>query len=1300
MSSYNAHERRVRSDTVQFLEGYIQHRCHYSWFVILGDRTDRAGWAANQAGLLVHGHLELLGEAWFSHRAEDAQKEARWWHDVRCKIAALRTLAEEPGNHTVSWIAADTFVDPAFARKRMPFVRMNTLLDLDPPPATHSLSRLCAAWFRLQRTHAPSAITPVMMRDELAVVERLRANYAKRRRDDEKRAIRREARTAPSAALTRFVHDPGNTAWQALQVFAFRPRSRFHRTVRVRAPDRSLVRAAGRRRRSEAARKVARAADYHLRLVPEDMHGYRSLRTDLIRLVREPGVPDRRLTQFLERLMPRAGETLEEYAAFLHDLPGVLPLLPGLPSSLYAGDLLNALRTRTLHDIGRRLAVLREADPEIREQALEQRPRSLAAAAKAVAAIEHAGFADRIAALVQKHWPDADPGHLARCAAHLGVWRGIEYLLETMVGRVAPQTLPARITWRVSPGDAGSHPLDVTFTNLKVPDGWFAMALPAICVDFAGFHHYAHFGCDGGYICVHQGPERLPVMGGFLVTAGDAVLLNNLQGGLTRGANTARRRQRLANGVRNVLGRVGRPVVMQDLGFNALSLPNELGLPARHMQLELPEIRLDLKPADQASASSSSSTPQREEAIMGSQIVITEKGSQARDVSAAVGTRYGRVLAAEGHLLELVEPADVNPEWKRWSTELLMPPGGLYPLTPAAATNRRRKLKAIREALRRAERVWIATDADREGQLIGQEILEFCHFRGAVMRVLFVAQDPETIREAFAAARPNSEQANLYAAAVARRQVDQICNLSLTRAATVTLRPNGRGVIGVGRVRTPTLGIVCRRELEIRAFRPVSYWRIAARCVAASGGRFTLWHDPEERILDKGDAFTLAARVTGMEGPLSVEATRKRRRPPGLFDLPSLQQACNRRFGWTSARTLELAQSLYDGEGRKILTYPRAETRYLPESAKGDFLEMIVGLRRAGVAAWSGAAVPEPPVIRTGKAGSFWDAGLAGCSHHALIPNVRTIGELPSILARLSEDERQLFDLVARACLAAVMEDHEFLQTDVVLELDGREFKATGRQTQEPGWTAVLPPVSRGKENDADAQALPSLGNGELARVTEAEAEPRATRPPPRYSEGALIAAMQNAWRFVDEGPLRARLQEAKGIGTAATRDGIIAGLRKQRLLTDKGRNLVPTEAGLELHRVLEAADPSLGDPVLTAELECLLDSVATGVESMDRVMETICSAAGASIRRLVAKSGSVSTGALAAGEKNPGSGKTGRSRSRGGGAARAPTTKMIAFAKDLAKRKSVDLPEGWDSDSSVCRAFLDEHAGPRRRQS
>jgi hypothetical protein len=191
---------------------------------------------------------------------------------------------------------------------------------------------------------------------------------------------------------------------------------------------------------------------------------------------------------------------------------------------------------------------------------------------------------------------------------------------------------------------------------------------------------------------------------------------------------------------------------------------------------------------------------------MADQIVITEKTSQPKDVRAAIGSRYNDVLPAEGHLFDLLEPEDVVPAWKRWSP-ILLRPEGLYGTRPAEGGNKAAKLKAIREALRTAKRVWLATDCDREGQLIGQEILEHYEYRGQVMRVLFTAQDSQTIRDAFGRAKPNTEYARLYAAAVARRQADQIYNLSLTRTATVILGQSARRVIGVGRVKTPLIDL-------------------------------------------------------------------------------------------------------------------------------------------------------------------------------------------------------------------------------------------------------------------------------------------------------------------------------------------------------------------------------------------------------------------------------------------------------------------------------------------------------------
>ncbi len=650
------------------------------------------------------------------------------------------------------------------------------------------------------------------------------------------------------------------------------------------------------------------------------------------------------------------------------------------------------------------------------------------------------------------------------------------------------------------------------------------------------------------------------------------------------------------------------------------------------------------------------------------QLVITEKNSQARDVRAAVGNRYGQILPAEGHLIELLEPEDVTPDWKRWTAALLRP-DGLYGMRAAPGGNKASKLAAIKDALRTAKRVWLATDCDREGQLIGQEILEHLGYRGEVQRVMFTAQDPQTIRDAFAQAKPNAEYARLYAAAVARRQADQIYNLSLTRTATVTLAPrNGgaRAVVGVGRVKTPTLAIVCRRELEIRRFVPQAYFEVVATATAAAG-QFRMRHAPEPRLAKRADADAAAVLAEGFAGPLAVKVEEKRQGPPRLHDLPSLQRLCGSRFGWPAAKTLEVAQELYDGQGKKIITYPRAETRYLPESLIADVPGIVAALR-AGQA-FAAIPVPEPPVLRRGASGTFHDKGLAGVSHHAVIPNVNTVGGLKAIWPRLSGDERRLFDVIARSYLAAMMPDHRYRQTTATLDVHGHAFRAVGRQAIELGWRAAFPDWRPAEEKGEDAQPLPALRHGETARLSDAAVEDKETRPPPRYNEGTLVEAMQSAWRFIDDPALRERLREAKGIGTPATRAEVIRGLKAQDFLVADGKHIVPTERGLALFDVLERADPALVDPGVTAQLELLLDEVLVGRQEMMGAIDAVCAQALRIIGRLTDGAGAVSSLPIANPATPPAPAGTRRGRKpaaaerTGKGAARRPRRRKAAAA-------------------------------------
>ncbi|QCN96369.1 DNA topoisomerase III [Azospirillum argentinense] len=739
-------------------------------------------------------------------------------------------------------------------------------------------------------------------------------------------------------------------------------------------------------------------------------------------------------------------------------------------------------------------------------------------------------------------------------------------------------------------------------------------------------------------------------------------------------------------------------------------------------------------------------------------LIITEKSSQAKDLRAALGDRYGRILPAEGHLLRLAEPDEVNPDWKRWSPTLLKP-DGLYPTRPDSGGNKTAKLAAIKAALKGCDQVILATDCDREGQLIGQEILEHLGFRGRVQRALFTAQDPKTIRDAFAKLKPNNELRPLYEAAVARQQADQIFNLSLTRTATKTLlAPGTRGVIGIGRVKTPTLSIVCLRELEIRNFKPEDYFEVVATATAA-GGSFLMRHapPPKDRIKDRARAEAIARAADGHDGPLSVTVEDRRQAPPKLYDLPALQKTCGQRWGWTADRTLEVAQELYDGEGKKLITYPRAEARYLSENQIADVPAITGALTRLRGFAHLDIS---RPVIRRGKSGHFCDKALEGVSHHAIVPNVNVLDDLESRLNRLTDDEKRLYALICRSYLAAVMPDYEYRQTTVLMNVpvEGKPvvFRAVGRIPLKLGWKAAFSSAETdGKPDEKEEeQTLPPLVDGEPARLSEPRVEAKRTQAPPRYNEGTLVDAMQNAWRFVEDPALRDRLKEAKGIGTPATRAEIIKGLRRQNLLGADGKWLVPTPAGLQLFETLRGAAPTLVDPGTTALWEMRLDEVVVGRADFRSVIDGIADEAGRLIGVLVGNQGpavdlGVRGGPIRAGRgagrrrsTSPrAAGTTPRPRTRkvavaavgvdgeapktprrsrkakaapeapdsmspvadaappapaappSGARRKAPTDKMVAFARSLADRKGVELPNMVLQDFDSCRQFLDQHA-------
>ncbi|WP_417794912.1 DNA topoisomerase [Terasakiella pusilla] len=663
-------------------------------------------------------------------------------------------------------------------------------------------------------------------------------------------------------------------------------------------------------------------------------------------------------------------------------------------------------------------------------------------------------------------------------------------------------------------------------------------------------------------------------------------------------------------------------------------------------------------------------------------IIITEKTSQKKDLAAAIGNKYGEILAAEGHLLSLQEPQKVNGKWGKWSFDLLKP-DDFYPTCPApdASPSARNKLMAIEAGLKTADKVILATDCDREGQLIGEELLRHYRFKGPVERAIFTAQDEKTLRQAFEKLEPNDKYQNLGQAAVARQQADQVYNLSLTRAATVALKEPGQyGAIGIGRVKTPTLAIVCIRELEIQKFSESDYYHIVATA-QTEAGTLMLKHAPKDKITDKARADELRGHADGFNGPLKATKTVKTKKPPKLLDLPELQKICSRKWGWNADKTLEIAQELYDGDGKKIQTYPRAESRYLSENQIEDIGEIVRGLQR--LPQYQELDLSQPQV-RKGKAGHFSDEALKGVSHHAIVPNKNTMDRISQIYPRLSEDERKMFDLVASSYLAILMPDYTYESTsismDVLIPEDKTiEFKITGNIPLNQGWKSVYTDVMEKKEEDAGE--LPPVKDGDMATLSPVEVDLKKTKPPKRFSEGTLIDAMQNAWKFVEDKDLQSRLKEAKGIGTPATRASIISGLKLQKFLMQKGKNIVPSEAGLTLFKTLKAAAPELVDPGVTALWEMKLDDVLLGERSARDVWDEIGNATARLIS--VIRQNAAQAPKIVTGIKAPKGLKGGK-----------PTPKMLEVTKKIATEKGLSLPKGYTSDFQVCKEFLDEHLG------
>ena len=624
-------------------------------------------------------------------------------------------------------------------------------------------------------------------------------------------------------------------------------------------------------------------------------------------------------------------------------------------------------------------------------------------------------------------------------------------------------------------------------------------------------------------------------------------------------------------------------------------------------------------------------------------LIIAEKPSVGRDIASALdGVFQKRTLAdlspkakkggkddptflesddhvitwAVGHLVQLAEPEEYDERWKKWRMADLpiVPPDG-FKLVPRDAKSKK-QLKLVATLLNRddIEQVVNACDAGREGELIFAYLYESVFGVAPnnpdapkpVERLWISSMTKQAIREGFEKLRPGEQLQPLESAARARSEADWLVGMNATRAATIRGRAWVGGVVSLGRVQTPTLAIIVRREREIQAFVPEPYWLVHG----SFDPRYeALWFDPlraadqdtptgQETWLKEAErAEEIVAKVSGKTGTVeSVERKEQSQSAPLLYDLTSLQRDANSRFGFSARRTLQAAQSLY--EDKKALTYPRTNSRYL----SGDLVpqlkptaETLVGIREYETAARFVMKLDKLPLGRVVNDAKVED-------HHAIIPT-----DVPHDVSTFSPDERRIFDLVARRFLAVFHPPARYARTEIVTLVEEERFRTRGKVTLEAGWRGVYGVEAdvngKTKEEDPESAELPPLEKGQEVKLVSAESEAKETRPPARYTEATLLSAMETAGKLIDDEELREAMKE-HGLGTPATRAETIETLIRREYIERAGKDLVPTPKGLQVITMLE--ENKLTSPELTGDWEKRLGDIEHGKGRKDDFIQGI----------------------------------------------------------------------------------------------
>lgn len=541
-------------------------------------------------------------------------------------------------------------------------------------------------------------------------------------------------------------------------------------------------------------------------------------------------------------------------------------------------------------------------------------------------------------------------------------------------------------------------------------------------------------------------------------------------------------------------------------------------------------------------------------------VCIAEKPSVAKDIADILGARSRhdgyyegngyQVTWTFGHLCTLKEPHEYTPAWKSWSLGSLpmIPPR--FGIKLIADTGIEKQFKIIQQLMLAADEIINCGDAGQEGELIQRWVMQKAGARCPVKRLWISSLTEESIRDGFAHLMEQDEKQALYEAGLSRAIGDWLLGMNATRLYTLKYGQN-RQVLSIGRVQTPTLALIVKRQLEIENFKPEPYWELKTvyrdTTFSATKGRFTTKEEGYEFLEKVKNAPFFVTDVSAKKG---TEA------PPRLFDLTSLQVECNKKFGYSADDTLRLIQSLYE---KKITTYPRVDTTFLSDDIYPKCPTILKGLRDYAVLT---APLEGKKLLKSKK---VFDSSKV-TDHHAIIPT----GVHPQ---NLTDMERRVFDLVARRFIAVFYPDCRFLTTTVLGEVEKIEFKVTGKQILEQGWRIIFSQPAQNDKSETDEKqedeerTLPIFTVGESG-PHQPDLNEKWTQPPKPYTEATLLRAMETAGKMVDNDELRDALKE-NGIGRPSTRAAIIETLFKRRYIRKERKNLIATPTGVELIQVI-----------------------------------------------------------------------------------------------------------------------------------